>query len=849
MYKALILNKIIQGLILFLGVVILLFNLVYFTREATKVVSYKKSGTIVTETSTVGDSVEVIRLLDTADFLGPVYPAIGDTVITVNDTSVIVQEDSVTVINRWNTNFYAPLEPGRIVPIEFLHEGRVFRAEVMTRIPSADTFFNILALQIVRFLLSISFVAVGLWAFLKRGGSGGVRALVMFCYAMSAFFVFAVWVLSSRYSSFEIPIHNVFSNIFNYIIPFFGAFWLNLQLLFPRPKRFIKEKPVLAYSVCYTPMILILILDYLGVESLNYVASLIILPGQVFAGFFILGYSYNKAADSLEKRQTHLVLWGSGLGLAPLFILLLVAAIFGDWFARWKWQMLYINLSFVTMLLTPLSFIYAFQRYRLLEVEGKLKRGTRYVLATGALLALFVGFIYIVGELMLRQLGISSRTPTLIASLALAIGLSPAIRKIRGRVERKFYPERHKLREMSRDFIQQALYMPDGKTLWGKVESQLRETLKVEKVYPILLDQGREGFVMYNNASIRTPFKLGQGFAEKLLADRRPILVDEAVVSDEVVLSLEEELWLARFKIALVLPLIAQSELVGFLGLGFKTGRDDYSPEELQILSALASQLALAGENIRLLEENIEKKRMEEELAIARKIQQGFLPGVIPNVPGLEIAAKSDFCLEVAGDYYDVLALEGYGTVLAVGDVAGKGAGAALLMANLQASLRTAMGIGASLGKVVARINSLIFQNTSPEQYITFFVGLFDPKKLTLTYVNAGHNYPMLLRKNKETILLDKGGLILGCMPEVKYEQETVSLKPGEMLLMYTDGVSEAMNSAEEEFGEERLEKLFRKNFNLTVEDSLSELEGEIHRFRGEVPLMDDFTLLLARVK
>ena len=140
--------------------------------------------------------------------------------------------------------------------------------------------------------------------------------------------------------------------------------------------------------------------------------------------------------------------------------------------------------------------------------------------------------------------------------------------------------------------------------------------------------------------------------------------------------------------------------------------------------------------------------------------------------------------------------------MLAVGDVSGKGAGAALLMANLQASLRTAVGMGIPLSDVVLRINDLIHRNTPPEQFITFFVGIFNPKTREFTYVNAGHNPPMLFRCGTGIETLDVGGLLLGTFTGIAYQQATVTLEPDDVLLLYTDGVSEAMNEAEEEFGE-----------------------------------------------
>jgi phosphoserine phosphatase RsbU/P len=171
-----------------------------------------------------------------------------------------------------------------------------------------------------------------------------------------------------------------------------------------------------------------------------------------------------------------------------------------------------------------------------------------------------------------------------------------------------------------------------------------------------------------------------------------------------------------------------------------------------------------------------------------------------------------------------------------------------MLMANLQASLRTAAGVGIPLTEIVSRINDLIFRNTPPEQFITFFVAVYDPETHLLNYVNAGHNPPLLLRKTGQSELLDKGGLILGVFTGIAYRQGTVEVSARDLLLMYTDGVSEAMNDGDEEFGEDRIRDLLWQSRTADPQQILEELEAAVITHRGIETLEDDFTLLLARI-
>jgi phosphoserine phosphatase RsbU/P len=170
-------------------------------------------------------------------------------------------------------------------------------------------------------------------------------------------------------------------------------------------------------------------------------------------------------------------------------------------------------------------------------------------------------------------------------------------------------------------------------------------------------------------------------------------------------------------------------------------------------------------------------------------------------------------------------------------------------MANLQASLRTAVGMGIPLADVVARINELIHRNTPPEQFITFFVGIFNPAEMQFTYVNAGHNPPMLFRHNGGVETLDVGGLLLGTFTGIAYHQATVEVGPNDLLLLYTDGVSEAMDEAEEEFGEERICGLLQDHDASTLQALVDQLEDRVLQYHGSEMLEDDFTLVLARIK
>ena len=834
------LNAVIRVATGLIGLALFGYFMLFFTREATKTSAWHHAGSLWSENRILSDSVVVFTRIEQSDFLAPPYPLKGDTLVSINDSSINAA--------RWNIYTDSLRSPGEEIPLEFRHAGDTLRSIVRMRTPPDNVFVLMVVLQVLRFLIAGLSIGVGLWAFFAQPDSGGVRALAFFSFAMGAFIIAGVTALSARFAAFQIPYIDRIHNGLMILAIFFGAFWVNLQLLFPRPAKFMRERPVLAYILCYgLPAALLVALPLSGIPQRILIALAITVITQIVIGLIVLAVRYKRAADRLERRQTRLVLLGSGTGLALLLLVILISNLFpmtlpGGLIGG----LLMINASFVVLLLSPLSFAYAFGRYRLLEVEGKLRRGTRYVLVTGGMLAIVFALIYFIGSALVALLGINSRAAMLLLALGLGVLFARARGTLQERLERWIYPERRRLREMIHDFLQHALTIPDKETFWTELQTRLRDGLRVERVHPVLLIAGN-GHYSCMNAGV-TPFTTESEFLERLARERRPVLVDEVIASSRVNLTTDEADWLEEQHVGLVLPLVSHSSLIGFLGLGQKTEQEDYAAEELRILDSLSSQIAMASENIRLVEENIVKRQLEEQLQIARRVQQGFLPEEIPLAPGLEIAATSRFCLDVAGDYYDVIPLDDRQTVLAVGDVSGKGAGAALLMANLQASLRTAVGMGSPLVDVVARINDLIYRNTPPDQYITFFVAVYDAPTSRLTYVNAGHNPPLLVRTNGDTQMLSAGGLILGFRPGVKYEQETVGLRPGDFIIMYTDGVSEAMNAAEEEFGEKRICESVCIRRTQPIQQILSVLENEVVQFRaGNDCFDDDFTLLLAR--
>ena len=305
---------------------------------------------------------------------------------------------------------------------------------------------------------------------------------------------------------------------------------------------------------------------------------------------------------------------------------------------------------------------------------------------------------------------------------------------------------------------------------------------------------------------------------------------------------------LGEMGLGVVVPMQLQGEVKGLIILGDKLSREPFGPTDLEFLSLLGNVAIISLENARLFKEALEKQRMEDELMIARDIQKGLLPSVLPVIPGLDIAATNISSKQVGGDYYDVIAAPEDKYIIAIGDVSGKGTPAALLMANLQATIRALVPLNIPLAELTERVNDLMCQNTGGNKFVTFFWALLDPDKMSLTYVNAGHNYPYLLHADGTIDRLDKGGMILGVMKSIApYEQETVALGKGDLLVLFTDGVSEAMSKESEEFGEERLESVIRAHASMSAQAVSVAIHHHVQEHTKGAPQSDDITMMIVK--
>ncbi|OGC76883.1 MAG: hypothetical protein A2Z27_06075 [candidate division Zixibacteria bacterium RBG_16_50_21] len=326
-----------------------------------------------------------------------------------------------------------------------------------------------------------------------------------------------------------------------------------------------------------------------------------------------------------------------------------------------------------------------------------------------------------------------------------------------------------------------------------------------------------------------------------MIKNQKPLMIND-LPNDERFQNLALK---TDFKSLLLVPLKHRNKLTGLFATFNKAGEFDMSDQRL--LSIVAGQSAQIIENARLREEEKKLQEIEKELLVAREIQQGLLPKFVPQIPGFDVFGYTLPTKQVGGDYFDFVLLPDGRLSFGIADVSGKGTPAALLMANLQATLRSQILADCDPAKAVANANRLLCRSVETGKFATLVHGCLDPKARKLAYVNAGHNPPFLFRGN-ELLTLDKGGLLLGVLESAPYEQGEVALKSGDVLIMYTDGITEAHNETEAMFEEERLIQAVNENFGLSARELAQKIVKEVQAFQGLQPQSDDITLVIVKV-
>ena len=296
----------------------------------------------------------------------------------------------------------------------------------------------------------------------------------------------------------------------------------------------------------------------------------------------------------------------------------------------------------------------------------------------------------------------------------------------------------------------------------------------------------------------------------------------------------------------MVAPIISNNEVIGVFDLE-SDELNAYAKDDLEILGLLASQVAIIIEKVMLHDQLIEKQRLETQLEVARQVQLELLPARDPQLEGFDISAYNFPTEEVSGDYYDWVRIYDDQIGIVIADVSGKGVPAALLMAFLRASLRAATHIGYAPHISMSKVNYLLWESIERNQFVTAFYGILDSANRTLAYCNAGHNPPFLMEADGKVHFEERGGVPLGMFRDTRYYEYFAEIQPGQVLVLYTDGVTEAMNRKLEEYGRDRLVEAVRNCRHLSSREMIDFIHRDVLNWTEGLGATDDVTFFILK--
>jgi len=509
------------------------------------------------------------------------------------------------------------------------------------------------------------------------------------------------------------------------------------------------------------------------------------------------------------------------------------------------------TLIVAALVLGSAGIAYSMVRYRFLDAKLIARKSILYALTSAFLVSVYLTIIRQIDALLESVAGFDVTVfETAILLIALVL-FQPVVSWLEEALENVFLRERSDHRTLLRHMSGEVLTVLDLKALAETVLETLREGVSARTTVMLIAPAAHEpvargfGGRVDLDAIAAVPRAVLDRLTEGLSVIRRNELRD-LVEAGHADLDLRPLLDTEPY---LILPLRHAGQFLGLISLGRKITETRYTAEEMSLLETLGNQTSVALKNALLYEENLTKSLLEEELAVARRIQQQFLPKRLPEMGRFGIAAMNLPNKQVGGDYYDIVDIGAGSYLVTIADVAGKGVPAALLASMVQASVRTLAQDGKPVCEMMDRLNRLVFDATPDDRFATCFLARVSASGLSLSFSNAGHNFPILLPAAGEGRQLDFGGIPLGIHADCAYAETSTPLLPGDALILYTDGITDARNRLMEDYGEDRLFQ-FAGGLprDLNARQLLDAISADLSRFTQGAEQADDITLVALKV-
>lgn len=571
--------------------------------------------------------------------------------------------------------------------------------------------------------------------------------------------------------------------------------------------------------------------------------------GSAALGIVALIWNASSISKPDERRKINVILWGTIISTIPAISVKAAGDISGYHPPLW---LDFVDVSL--MFLFPLSLAYAVVKHRVLEIPLLLKRSARYFVVERGfvflILAISVAATLVLAQTFSQHFSAGSKAAIPVGATFGVLLMSAGTqvhRRVRSRLDRAFFRSAYDAQQVLQNLAAKTVAVTSRQELAALLDEELRDALHPQLLFVYLETSARELEAMAGNPPPDAA-ALSHDEPEIIaLADRgAPAEMNGASAAGRIAATLQAECLVP-------IPGAGTGSLQGLVVLGPRMSEEPYSAGDKRLLASVASQAGIAMRSISLAEKMAQhmeaERRAAQEMEIARQVQSKLLPQYVPALRTLECAGKCIQTRVVGGDYYDFLDLGSRRIGLVIADISGKGISGALLMANLQANLRSQYALAhEDIPHLLCSVNHLFFKNTEENKYATLFFGVYDDESRSLRYANCGHNPPLLIRGSSSVERLEATATVLGLFEHWDCSAGKIELAAGDALVIYTDGITEACNSNDEEFGEERLIQSVRRSRSRSAAGILEAIIADVQCFASGGQ-QDDMTVIVARAR
>ena len=720
--------------------------------------------------------------------------------------------------------------------------------EVLKLSFQAYKFFNLIL--IVSFLLSLGFLIIGFVVGYSKPKE--ITSQIFFFLSMS----FAI-----AYSpGFDIFSTYPWSIVYSYIIlkAIAGAFVnpLFIHFFITYPIRYEFKHRKLFLWIIYGLSIVLNIPSFL--TSINIPAFQILSGLYMMVGFHYLIKSYQKTDNEIIKKSFRIIIGGFILGFIGLTYLTVYS-----FFAK-KATFLVSPLWFVPFLLVlaiPISFGYSIFKYKILDTESIIKKGLVFGILTGIIVLFYLSVVYLADSVLSSYIGTNKRIITFTAIIVITFTFDFFNKRAKDFVDKQFYKDRYNYRKALLEFSQELPKMKSIKQIIDKLGFSISDTMGVENIniwlnderYLNILEKELEKELKRKDERIFTVDDNNQdNLMLKIFKDNSEPVLLSAIEMGEMNLSQDDIETIKRENIYLVVPIFLKDKLIGAINFSKKPSGKEYSEEDIYLLKTVASQTAISFESSRLQVEEINKQKIDEELGVARKIQESLLPSANIEIEGLDIEGSSTPAKTIGGDFYDFVKMSDRKLLIIVADVSGKGIPAALNLSKVQAMIQFSAKVFNSPKDILKSVNKQIYNKIDRKSFVTIAAGLFDMDAMTVKLCRAGHNPILFADANSVKEINTKGmglGLDNALLFDKNLEEAELKLNKGDTFVFYSDGLTEAMNTGKDEFGMDKVKKIISDNISSSAFMIQRNMIDEVKEFKGNAEQNDDITMVTIKVK